>query len=151
MEISKMVKKNAKLSTWDRVKATLLKVPAAKYVSSIAISKAVSTAYPEVSKDNGFKARLRGVLKKKVEEKVLVQKKASFRFPAAAREEKKVKKVIKKKAVAKKPAAKKPAAKKPAAKKPASKKADKPAKKAAPKKTAPKKKPAPKKAKPKSK
>ncbi|KAH0471389.1 MAG: hypothetical protein KVP17_003204, partial [Porospora cf. gigantea B] len=130
----------------------LLKVPAAKYVSSIAISKAVSTAYPEVSKDNGFKARLRAVLKKKVEEKVLVQKKASFRFPAAAREEKKVKKAIKKKAVAKKPAAKKPAAKKPAAKKPAAKKAaDKPTKKAVPKKTAPKKKPAPKKAKPKAK
>merc|ERR1712048_7230 len=86
--------------------------------------------------------RVRLALKKMVEAKKIVAAAAagkkgagSFKLPAKAPAEKKVKKPAAKKPAKPKKAAKKPAAKKPAAKKPAAKKAaEKPAKKAAPKK-----------------
>lgn len=143
--------KNPKLSTWDRAKACLLKKKPSEFVSAQALSSCIVKCYPEVSKDAGFRSRLRQALKKKVEEKVIVQKKMSFRLPAASRVEKvkkAVKKVVKKikkpapkKKVKAKAAPKKPAkaAPKKVVKKPAAKKAVKKPKAAPKKKATPKK------------
>ena len=108
------------------VKAAVKSLKERNGSSRQAIKKYIAANYKGVNMEDSGARFVSKAIKKLVEEKVLVQTKGSFKLSAAAKEEKKPKKVVKKakkpKATTKKVAAKKPKAKKPAKKEKSDKK-----------------------------